>query len=150
MAAAALAFGSVLMRRYDASLSTTAVTGWAMLIGGIALFVLSLLLSEPIAHARWTLTAILVVVYNGILATPIAYAAYFKLIDAVGPVQTNLVTYVAPVVTALVEWVLLDEILSVATVIGFSVIAVGFALVQYRTLAQEVARFRSRSKSSSK
>lgn len=64
VAAVSLAFGSVLMRRYDPSLSTMAVTGWAMLLGGIALFMLSLLLSEPIAHAHWTQIAILAVIYN--------------------------------------------------------------------------------------
>jgi probable blue pigment (indigoidine) exporter len=147
VAAVALALGTVLMRRHNPSLSTKAITGWAMLLGGIGLFVLSLLLSEPIAHARWTQIAILAVIYNGLLATPIGYAAYFELIDSVGPVQSNLVLYAAPVVTALVEWILLDEIISVVTIIGFSVIAVGFVLVQYQTFTTMIARVRHHSKS---
>jgi probable blue pigment (indigoidine) exporter len=142
LAAAALALGSVLMRRYETSLSTIAVTGWAMLLGGSAILLLSLLLGEPIGHVRWTPIAILVVVYNGLLATPVAYVAYFELVETIGPIQTTLITYVAPVVTALAEWVLLGEILSVETTIGFGVIVVGFVLVRYRTLLEEAKRLR--------
>lgn len=86
-----------------------------MLLGGIALFVLSLLLSEPITYARWTQITILAIVYK--------------------------------VVTVLVGWVLLDEMISVVTIIGFSVIVVGFVLVQYQTFTGVIAEVRHRSKS---
>lgn len=141
-AALALAVGGVALRHLQSSLSPLAITAWATLVGGGAMLVLSLARGEPVAATSWSRVALLAVMYNGIIATPIGYVAYFSLLESVGPVRVNLLTYVSPLVTAILGWLLLEEQLSVLTLAGFIVIATGFFLIEYQSLTQEVARLR--------
>lgn len=143
LAASSLAVGGVVLRRLDGSLPPLAVTAWAMLVGGMTMLVLSFLRGEPIAAVRWPPVAVLAVGYNGLVATPVGYLAYFTLLDTVGPVRVNLLTYVSPVVSAVAGWALLGESLAGTTVVGFVTIAAGFALVEHRTLARELASART-------
>lgn len=101
---------------------------------------LSLSLREPITAATWSSIALLAVIYNGVIATLLGYIAYFTLVDAVGPVLVNLLTYVSPLVTALSGWLLFGEQLSILTVIGFLVITTGFILVEYQNITREATR----------
>ncbi|WP_227357112.1 DMT family transporter [Haladaptatus salinisoli] len=142
LAAVSLAIGGVALRHLQSSLSPLAITAWATLVGGLAMFILSLARGEPIQTVSWTPVALLAVVYNGIIATPIGYVAYFSLLEAVGPVRVNLLTYVSPLVTALLGWLLLGEQLSLLTLVGFVVIATGFVLIEYQSLTREVSRLR--------
>lgn len=142
LAAVALAVGGVALRHLQGSLSPLAITAWATLVGGVAMLVLSLARGEPVATTSWSRVALLAVMYNGIIATPIGYIAYFSLLESVGPVRVNLLTYVSPLVTAVLGWVLLEEQLSLLTLVGFVVIATGFFLIEYRSLTQEVDRLR--------
>lgn len=142
LAAVALAVGGVALRHLQSSLSSLAVAAWATFVGGIAMLVLSLARGEPVATTAWSRVALLAVIYNGVVATPIGYIAYFSLLESVGPVRVNLLTYVSPLVTAVFGWLLLDEQLSPLTLVGFLVITTGFFLIEYRSLTQEVARLR--------
>lgn len=127
-AALTLAVGGVALRHLQSSLSPLAITAWATLVGGVAMLVLSLARGEPVAATSLSRVALLAVAYNGIIATPIGYIAYFSLLESVGPVRVNLLTYVSPLVTAVLGWLLLKEQLSVLTLTGFLVIATGFFL----------------------
>ncbi|WP_227376250.1 DMT family transporter [Haladaptatus halobius] len=142
LAALSLAVGGVALRNLQGSLSSLAITAWATLVGGIAMLVLSLARGEPVAATSWSRVALFAVVYNGVIATPIGYIAYFSLLESVGPVRVNLLTYVSPLVTAVLGWLLLGEQLSLLTLVGFIVIATGFFLIEYRSLTHEVARLR--------
>lgn len=142
LAAVSLAAGSVALRHLRNSLSPLAVTAWATLVGGLAMLTLSVVRGEPVQTVSWTRVAVVAVVYNGVVATPVGYVAYFSLLESVGPVRVNLLTYASPLVTALLGWKLLGEAVSLATLGGFVVIAAGFLLVEYRTLTRETARLR--------
>jgi drug/metabolite transporter (DMT)-like permease len=83
------------------------------------------------------------VLYVGVLSTAALYPLLFGLIARIGPVRTNLYAYVSPVVAAVVGWLVLGERLAPTTVVGFLVIAVGFALVERDTLRVEVHRWRA-------
>lgn len=142
LAAVALAVGGVALRYLQSSLSPLAITAWATLVGGIAMLVLSLVQGEPVATTSWSSIALLAIVYNGVIATPISYIAYFSLLDSVGPLRVNLLTYVSPLVTVFFGWLLLGEQLSLLTLVGFAVISTGFFLIEYRSVTQEAARLR--------
>ncbi len=106
------------------------------------MLMLSLALGEQVAAISWSRIALLAIVFNGVIATPIGYIAYFSLLDSVGPIRVNLITYVSPVITAILGWLLLGEQLLLQTLIGFTIIATGFFLIEYRSLTQEMARLR--------
>jgi drug/metabolite transporter (DMT)-like permease len=130
--AANLALGSVLVSRLDSGLDALAETAWGLVLGAVLLHVLSSLLGESQVLPD-TSTLVVSILYVGVVATALAYPFYFELIDVVGPVRANLVSYAVPVVTAVVGWVVLGHSVGPVTVLGFVVVAVGFVLLNRAT-----------------
>jgi drug/metabolite transporter (DMT)-like permease len=73
------------------------------------------------------------------VAGGLGYLLYFALLDRLGPVEINLVSYGIPVFAALVGYVWLHEPITAGTVAGFVVICTGFALVKRRALRRAVS-----------
>lgn len=139
-AAAGIALGSVLMRRIDATIESIPLTAWAMAFGALLLHAWSLAAGESVAGATITPTVVLAVLAVAIPSTAAAYPIYFTLIRRIGPVRTNLVAYLVPIVAALTGWLLLDEPVTLATAAGFCVVVAGVALLERRIVAAELAR----------
>ena len=129
VSAIAFALAAVGLRRETPRLGVAARQGWMMLLGGPLLHAGSLLASESQTVAI-TFRVAVAFTFLVLAAGVVGYLLYFELLDRLGPVEINLVGYVAPVFAALVGWLLLDDALSVQTVVGFAVIVVGFALVK--------------------
>ncbi|MDG5821728.1 DMT family transporter [Natronococcus sp. A-GB7] len=142
-AAAAFALGSVLTRRLDGDLPIETMEAWSMLGGAALMHVVSLGLREPFEPTAWTgLEAIGALAYLSIVASALGFLLYFDLLERLGAVEINMVSYVAPVFTAIVGWLYLGEVIDAATVVGFALIACGFVLVKRRAIGQEVAAVR--------
>ena len=144
-AATAVAFGSVTLQRVGPRMASLPLTAWAMGVGAVFLHVASLALGEPVAAVfdptTATVASILVV---GVFSTAMAYPIYFGLIGRVGPVRTNLVAYLVPIVAALSGWLLLGSTITLGTVVGFFVVVAGFALVERNVLREELRRLERR------
>ncbi len=142
-AAAAVALGSVLLQRLSPRMKTVPLTAWAMAAGAVMLHAVSLAAGEPLASVGGvgpsTVASLLLIAIPG---TAVAYAIQFGLLERVGPVRTNLVSYVIPVFAALVGWLLLGAAVSGWTAIGFLVVVAGFAVVERTTLRTELRRLR--------
>jgi len=138
-AACAFALGSVLTRWLDAELSIEAMEGWSMVGGAVLMHVLSLALGESPAAIEWTPTALLSLGYLSLVASALGFLLYFALLDRLGPVEINLVSYVAPIFAALTGFVFLGEIIDVATASGFVVILVGFVLLKRDAIRETLA-----------
>ncbi len=123
------ALGSVLIRRADGTLTSTARTAWGLPFGAALCHLLSLSAGESVAAVTWGQEALLALGYVGLLAGAVAYITYFELIDVAGAVRANLVFYVTPAVATLGGWALLDESISALTVAGFLTISAGFAVL---------------------
>jgi drug/metabolite transporter (DMT)-like permease len=141
LAAASFALGSVLTRSIDASLPIESMQAWSMLGGAVVMHGVSVALGESFSAVVVTTDAILSLAYLSLAASAAGFLVYFDLLERLGPVEINLVSYVAPVFAALSGILLLDEQLSLATVEGFVLIAVGFALLKRDALRTELARF---------
>jgi drug/metabolite transporter (DMT)-like permease len=133
--AATGALGTVLVRRADATLSSTARTAWGLPVAAVLTHGLSLATGESASAVVWTTEALMALGYVGIFAGAIAYIAYFGLIDATGAIEANLIFYVVPAVATLGGWVLLGETVSTLTVVGFLTIAAGFAVIGSESIA---------------
>jgi len=140
-AAATLAFGSVITRRIDSPQAPLPAMGWGLAFGAITLHVLSIVIGEqvPLGSDTWTMSLWLSIAYVGILATGAAYPAYFRALKEIGSVKTNLVSYAAPVIAAIVGWLVLSEPINQTTVAGFSLVLIGFAIINYRAVAATFA-----------
>ena len=145
-AAASFALGSVLTRRLDADMPIETMEAWSMLGGAALMHLLSLALREPIEPATWTHPeAVGALGYLALVASAFGFLLYFDLLERLGAVEINMVSYVAPIFTALFGWLYLGEVIDAATVFGFGLIAVGFVLVKRRALREEFAAVTARS-----
>ena len=136
--AIAFALAAVGLRRETPRLGVAARQGWMMLLGGPILHAASVLAGETQAVVVST-KALVAFAYLVLAAGVVGYLLYFGLLDRLGPVEINLVGYVAPVFAALVGWLLLDDAISIQTVLGFAVIAVGFAFVKRAAIRNALA-----------
>jgi drug/metabolite transporter (DMT)-like permease len=88
------------------------------------------LVYAPIALATWPdeappARAWLAVVALGVLCTAIAFVVFFRLIAAVGPTRSTLITFVNPAVAVAVGAIFLDEEITATTLAGFALVLAG-------------------------
>jgi drug/metabolite transporter (DMT)-like permease len=143
-AAAAFALGSVLTRRIDADIPIETMEAWSMLGGALLMHLVSVGLGESFGEIVWTLEAIAALGYLSVVASALGFLVYFDLLERLGPIEINLVSYVAPVFAALAGWAFLDELPTPYTVVGFVVIFVGFVLLKRDAILGELPRLRRR------
>lgn len=143
-AAAAFALGSVLTRRIDAGLRIETMEAWSMLGGAALLHLVSLGLREPIEASAWVHPeALAAIAYLSVIASAVGFLIYFDLLERLGAVEINMVSYVAPIVAAIVGWIYLGQSVDASTMIGFGCIFVGFVIVKRDALRREL-RMRGR------
>ncbi|WP_251342749.1 DMT family transporter [Haloplanus halophilus] len=142
-AATAFALGSVLTRRIDAELPIETMEAWSMLGGAALMHAIAAALGESVADVTLSTTGVLALAYLSLAASALGFLIFFDLLDRLGAVEINLVSYVAPIFAALTGWLLLDERLSAATAVGFALIFLGFLLVKRRAIRAELPRLRT-------
>jgi drug/metabolite transporter (DMT)-like permease len=105
---------------------------WVMLIGPVLLHATSAgLPRESLTSVIWTPVAIAALGYLTLIAAGVGYLIYFTVLDRIGPIQINLIGYVAPIFAALNGWLLLGETITVPTVLGFMIVTTGFGLLMH-------------------
>ena len=140
-AAVTSALGAVLIRRADATLSSTARTVWGVPLAAALSHALSIGAGESVSGLSVPPVAIAALLYVGVFSGAIAYLAYFALIDETDATRANLLFYFVPVVSAVGGWALLGETLSVRSLAGFLLVS-GLSAGPSRLLRQLVpARF---------
>ncbi|MFC6834905.1 DMT family transporter [Halomarina ordinaria] len=149
-AALAFAFGSVLSRRLDSGLPIESMEAWSMLGGALLMHVLSLARGESLAPMVDAFTgpealgALAALGYLSLAASALGFLIYFDLLDRLGPIEINLVSYVAPAFAAVTGYLFLDELITARTALGFLVILVGFALIKRTAIRAELRSMRAR------
>jgi len=138
LAACSFALGSVLTRRQETALPIETMEAWSMLLGAGVMHGASVGLAESAAEIEWTSEAILALFYLAIVASAIGFLIYFDLLDRLGPIEINLVSYAAPIAAAVTGLVVLGETPTVATVTGFGCILCGFALIKRRAIRSKL------------
>lgn len=138
IAAACFALGSVLTQRIEISLPVETRQAWAMGIGGVLMHATSFISTESIATVRWTPEALGALAYLVALPSVAGFLIYFDLLDRLGSIEINLVSYVSPVFAALIGWLWLGEQLDLLTIAGFAVIFSGFSLMKSEVLRDEL------------
>lgn len=143
LAAAAFALGSVLTRRIEAELPIETMEAWSMLVGAVVMHATSVALSESMADVHWTGDAVLSLLYLVVVSSALGFLIYFDLLDRLGPIEINLVSYATPVVAAMTGLLFLGETPTPLTALGFAFILAGFVLLKRDALRNEFVRIRS-------
>lgn len=142
LAAVSVTLGTVIVRRTHSPMSVVALTGWAMVLGATVQVAFSVGLGESLSAVRLTRTALWVFGYLSILAGGLGFVIYFDLLERVGVLEVNLVTYLNPIVALIIGAVFLHEPIGLLSIVGFLVVFLGFALVRNKELAAELAKYR--------
>ncbi|HET7325131.1 MAG TPA: EamA family transporter [Halococcus sp.] len=142
-AALAFALGSVLTGRISAELPAETMEAWSMIIGALVMHGASLVIAESPAAIEWTPAAFVALGYLSLVSSALGFLIYFDLLSRLGPVEINLVSYVAPMFAAISGALVLGEVIDGATVIGFLIIFTGFVLLKRRAIAAEWPRVRA-------
>ncbi len=129
-ATVAFALGSVLTRTIDASLPIETMEAWAMLLGAGVMHVASVGIGESPADIAWTTEAILALGFLVVGASALGFLIYFALLDRLGPIQINLVSYAVPAAAAATGLAFLGEVPTEYTIGGFALILLGFVLIK--------------------
>lgn len=145
LAAVSFAFGAVLTKRLPGRLPLATTQAWTMLLGAGFLHVLHVALGEPaLVTVAWSADVLLSLGYLAVVAGAGGFLVYFHLLDRLGPTEISLVNYAVPVFAALSGWALLGETITAATVGGFALILVGFALMKWNAVFGRVVRLEAR------
>ncbi|QCJ46353.1 MULTISPECIES: DMT family transporter [Haloprofundus] len=137
-AAAAFALGSVLSQRIDDGLPIETMEAWAMLGGAALMHVVSLGMGETLADITWTTRGVAALLYLSLAASALGFLVYFDLLDRLGAIEINLVSYVAPVFAAISGYLVLQEPLSTETALGFLFIFGGFVLLKRDAIREQL------------
>ena len=140
LAAASFALGSVLTRRFDTGLPIETMEAWSMLLGALLMHGVSVALAESVTDVEWTLEAVVALLYLVVVASAAGFLIYFDLLERLGPIEINLVSYAAPVAAAVTGLVFLGEVPTIHTWVGFLFILTGFLLVKRDAIRAELVR----------
>ena len=144
LAALSFAFGSVLTRRVDDDLPIETMEAWSMLLGAVLMHGISLGLGESAESVTWTSEGLIALGYLSFAASAAGFLIYFHLLDRLGPIEINLVSYAAPFAAAVTGLVFLGERPTIVTAAGFGLICCGFVLIKREPIREELRAVRSR------
>ncbi len=142
-AALSFALGSVVTTYVDAGVEIETMEAWSMIGGAGLMHVVSVGLGESPSAITWSWTALWSLTYLSLGASAAGFLIYFDLLDRLGPVEINLVSYVAPLFAALTGFFFLEEVVDAWTAVGFCCIFAGFVLIKRRALRRELPRLRA-------
>ena len=103
------------------------VTTWQMVFGALTLIIYSLIF--PQGEINWCLTAVLCVLYNGALASALAFFLMNYVLTHIEASTAAIATLVAPVVGVLGGVVFLGEPLTAYIILGMTLIFAGILIV---------------------
>ena len=140
LAAVCVALGSVTVQRTDSTIFTEGMVAWSNALGAVILHLISAgLPSESVSSVSVSIEALSATLYLAVFASAIGYFIYFDLLDRLGAIEINLVSYAAPVFAAVSGWLVLDETLDLLSVVGFFGIFGGFLLLKRDAIREELS-----------
>jgi probable blue pigment (indigoidine) exporter len=117
--AASMAFGVVLTKQWGRPASLLAMTSWQLTAGGLVLLPLALLVEG--LPPSLTGTHLGGYAYLSLVGTAMAYTLWFRGLDRLPAPSVSLLGQLAPVVAAVLGWVLLEQSLRPLQLLGMAV-----------------------------
>lgn len=131
LAALAWALGTVAMKRWPVAGDRIVGTAWQLGIGALAGAAAAAVAGEAPPTA-WPPRAAWAMAYHIVIATALAYALWFRLLDAVSATVAALTSLAVPVVGVLGAMLLVGERPGAADTAGFALVLAGAALAMLR------------------
>lgn len=127
-AIAAWALGSVLVKRSKHGMDVFSFAAWQALVGAVLLHIVSLFL-EGTPTVFWDAWGVGSLLYLAIVSSAVGFIMYFHLVETVGPLRVNVVSYIAPVFANVAGLLILKESIQFRGIVAFALIATSLTLV---------------------
>tara|TARA_R110002073_G_scaffold279026_1_gene443049 strand:+ start:318453 stop:319352 length:900 start_codon:yes stop_codon:yes gene_type:complete len=126
-------FASIFVSKADLPTNFFVSTGYQMIIGGTILLIASLLLGEPLSSPfDWSSKVQLSVVLLILFGSIVAFTAFNYLLKEVSTEKVSTSAYVNPVIALLLGWYILDEKLSVQSIVAAAILLTGVYFINSR------------------
>ena len=126
--AAVSSLGLVLAKHYGHGIDPVVGTTWQMGLGAFWLLLVGLPLEQP-ALGGYSAVALLALLYLAVFGSCLTFVLFYALLKEMAPVQLSSLTFITPLVAVFVGWLVLDELLGLATFIGAVVVLAGVTLI---------------------
>ncbi|TJW09602.1 MAG: EamA family transporter [Mesorhizobium sp.] len=114
--AASMAFGNVLTRKWQPSVSLLTFTAWQLTAGGLLLVPVALLFEPSIPFL--TGANLLGLVWLGLIGAALTYVLWFRGIARLESAVVSSLLFLSPVTAVLLGWVFLDQTLTLPQIAG--------------------------------
>jgi probable blue pigment (indigoidine) exporter len=128
--AVVMALGVVLSKRWTSPAPLLATTGWQLVAGGLVLLPVAYLAEG--APPAMTVPNVLGYAYLTILGSAVAYALWFRGIRDLSPTDVTFLLLLSPVTATILGWLVLDQRLTTAQVIGGLIVLAALISSQIR------------------
>ena len=128
-AAIVWAVSNIIMKWKLAGCDPIPMTTWQMVAGAVSLTVYTFLFDD-FTNVQWTPLSIACVLYNGILASALAYFLWFHILSHMQASKASVSILGVPVVGVISGIICLNETLTLTMTIGMILILFGIVLVQ--------------------
>ena len=122
-----VAVSSIIVKLRLGKCNMVQLTTWQMIFGALSLIIYSTLV--PQGEVTWNVAAVLCVLYNGFLASALAFFLWNYVLTHIEASTASIATLVAPIVGVLGGVIILGEPFTVHTAIGIISIFAGILIV---------------------
>lgn len=120
------AYGSLFVANASLPKNSFVNTGYQMSMGGVLLFLASLIFNEPwISPMQWSVKVQIAMLILIIFGSIIAFTAFNYLLKSVSPEKVATSTYVNPIIALVLGWYFLDEKITVQSVFAAILLLTG-------------------------
>ncbi|MEJ2113269.1 MAG: EamA family transporter [Flavobacteriaceae bacterium] len=141
------AYGSLFIGKADLPPNYFVNTGYQMLMGGIILFITSLLIGEtwtsPLHWSEKSLWSMFLLIIFGSI---IAFTSFNYLLKVVSPDKVATSTYVNPIIALILGWYILDEQITSQSVVAAFILLTGVYFINTSKKIKIFQRFLGRNK----
>ena len=137
------AYGSLFVGKAELPPNYFVNTGYQMVTGGLMLVFVSLLIGEPWSlPTTWSSDVQISMLLLIFLGSIVAFTSFNYLLKIVSPEKVATSTYVNPIVALFLGWYLLDEIITLQSIIAAIVLLTGVYFINTKKKLVVLSRFR--------
>ena len=121
-------YPSVYLKKYNANIRSTHINAVSQIIAGALLLIISFL-TEAHKEMNWSNYNIFALAYLTIPGSIIAWSIYIWLYSYISMAQISYIAFFPPLIASLLGLIILEETLSLITIVGGIMIIIGTILV---------------------
>lgn len=132
--ATSMAFGTILVRKWQAPVSPLTFTAWQLTAGGLLLVPVTLIF-EPTLPTP-TVSNLLGLAWLGLIGAALTYALWFRGVGRLESAVVSSLLFLSPLTAVLLGWCFLDQTLTLLQIVGVALI-IGSIWLSQRAIARQ-------------